>query len=276
MTMSDAAADGRLGHDFRDRRLLHAVMSGRGLEFQRLEWLGDSVLDTLAVIKLARLDDWSSPSMAHFAAARQRLVSDRGLAEASKRENLRELVDWAASEHRLGDLVESAIGAAWLDGGWSAAGYVAEHLVLHTVPAANGSVPWIAYGPPRDADRWESASGRSLADARLLSAAQQYGPGRRRLAYIGDAVVEATAAISLYKAQPVSTEGVLSMLRHEVQSNRALLARSLEHGLDVRALEPRAIDDEHAADIFQALIGAFAMDAGPAVAVEVASRLLGL
>jgi ribonuclease-3 len=127
-----AALEARLGHAFKDRKLLaealtHVSRSGGGPTYQRLEFLGDRVLG-LAVSNLL---------MKSFPDASEGDLSRR-LAELVRRETCASVAaEWDLGPHLrlggggkgamrtnvsiLGDACESVIGAVFVDGGFEAA-----------------------------------------------------------------------------------------------------------------------------------------------------------
>lgn len=113
------------GWTFGDRGLLATATSGHGLEFERLELLGDAIADA---VLLPWLYSWSTGTVAVLAGARQQLTSDANLDHLSVLTGLHGVLPAPMQEspsHRA-DLVESVIGAAFIDGGWPAATAVCE------------------------------------------------------------------------------------------------------------------------------------------------------
>ncbi len=106
-----------------------ALLDPRGARFQRLEWLGDSLLDVLVARVRA-----SEPSL-----RRQDLTSDAALAERVLATGLPERLDWEPSPQRLADLVEAAIAAGHRAAGFFGARTVAVRLVSEVL--AQPAVP---------------------------------------------------------------------------------------------------------------------------------------
>jgi ribonuclease III len=132
----------RIGHRFADRELLVQALthtsvakpaSGRHLNYQRLEFLGDRVLGVMIADALYR----------RFPDAKEGDLSRR-LAEIVRKETCAEVAEnWGVARHIvfgngvaktasranrsiLGDVCESIIGAVYLDGGYDAARKVVE------------------------------------------------------------------------------------------------------------------------------------------------------
>ena len=98
-----------------------ALLDPRGRRFQRLEWLGDSVLDAVVALHQA-----AGPACCRDAD----LTSDAALAPCGVA--LLPVLDWQPGPERSADLVEACVGAAWLVSA-STAGTVVGRLV-HPCP----------------------------------------------------------------------------------------------------------------------------------------------
>ena len=128
----------RLGHEFADRALLRQAMvhrsylnenPGEALESnERLEFLGDAVLD--AVISRRLYDDYPWASEGWLTEVRSLLVRNETLADRARAWDLgRYLVLGRGVESQdgrnrpaiLGRAFEALLGAVYLDGGWRAA-----------------------------------------------------------------------------------------------------------------------------------------------------------
>ena len=90
-----------------------------------------------------------------------------------------------------------------------------------------------------------------------------------RLEFLGDAVVELSVSLFLYKKYPQEPEGVLTNLRSSLVNTKALagIARTLEVGktLQLSKGEDQAGAREHdslLADAFEAFVGALYLDQG--------------
>ena len=128
-----------LGHEFGDAGLLRAALLHRSAEVergmgawaesQRLEFLGDAVLDLLAA-------DWLMKNLppgtreGRLTRLRSRLTCTEAFADVARRLGLGGLVVLGVGEERnggreraslLADTLEAVFGAVWLDGGWAAA-----------------------------------------------------------------------------------------------------------------------------------------------------------
>jgi len=171
-----------------DADLLRALRDARGRLFQRLEFLGDSVLD-LALVMHSVLE----PDCPRCRASRRhgdpaRLATDRQLAEQARRHGLGSWLEWEVSDERLADVVEAAVAVAWLSGGWSA--------VVGLVSAA--------VHPLGD------GLGPALQDGGVTAPGDPAGERR-----VGAALLELAAALAAYRELPEGDEGDLSRRRAE-------------------------------------------------------------
>lgn len=173
-----------------DTVALLAVRDGRGKQFQRLEFLGDSVLDV--VLTVHRWAEPDCPSCDDRDAAA--VVSDLRLAEAAVQAGLGAWLEWRASDERIADLVETCVAACWLSGRWPQAGRFAER-VVHPVGEATRDV--------------------------LVGGGPHLRPGRhgRR---VGSALLELAAADGLVQRFADADEGELSSRRAAVHRATAI------------------------------------------------------
>ncbi|MEO8107447.1 MAG: hypothetical protein ABI720_09020 [Actinomycetes bacterium] len=175
-----------------DEQTVLAVRDGRGRQFQRLEFLGDSVLDVLLAVH-----QWCEPNCRTCREPGAVVDStDHHLAEVALQTGLGSWLEWAASSERLADLVETCVAACWLSGGWSQALSFASR-VVHPIGAETGDV--LA----------EGAAGLESGRA-----------GRRA----GSAFLELAAAHGLIQTLPTADEGELSQRRAEIHRAEAVAA----------------------------------------------------
>lgn len=267
-----AQLDRALGLRLGGREYVEALLDPRGHLFQRLEYVGDSILDAVVVRSLVLVEPWTEPDLTLVSGTQQSLVSDHALGRVAARRGLPDVRTFDASRHRLADRVEAAIGAAWADSGIAAAEAVAERLV---VGPGLRHLPRRAGVPASEGDsRYESAAracGHEPATPAWYGAAATPGAPRRRLAVVGNAVLEAAFATAQYVGSPEATEAELSEERRTATSNAVLATRAREIGL---AAGHGGRDDRSTADSVQALVGAATMDGGLVVGLEVAAGVL--
>lgn len=268
-----ARLDDALGVRLVHRDYVDVLLDPRGHLFQRLEYVGDALLDAVLLQQLVLSQPWDEPSLAFLNIEQQALVSDHALGRVAARRGLPDVRTFEASKHRLADRIEAAIGAAWADLGIEAAEAVADRLVVG--PGLRRVVRHAGL-PSVDGDRRYEDAARLLGhDPRTpgwFGAAADGGPARRRLAVVGNAVLEAACATAQYVDDPLSTEAQMSEERRTTTSNAALAQRAHSLGLVV-AEEP---DDRRAvADEVQALVGAVTMDAGTRAGLDAAAGVLG-
>ena len=268
-----AQLDHALGVQLGREDLVHALIDPRGHLFQRLEYVGDSILDAVVVLELVRLEPWDETSLALINGEQQAMVSDHALGRVAARRGLPAVRTFPASKHRLADRIEASIGAIWVDRSLDAAATAARDLVVH---AALDGLPRRTELPEAErATRYESAAralGHEPVEPVWFGAAALAGPTRRRLAVVGDSVIEAATSTAQYVEEPLATEAMLSEERRGTTSNATLAVRAHELGLERRHDD---LDDRRAmADEVQALVGAVALDGGLRAALQVACGVL--
>jgi hypothetical protein len=205
-----------------------ALRDARGIRFQRLEFLGDSVLDLLALRHrvlwtLARqiprccAGGWFDPT-------------DRALAVVSRAHLLTELADWPLADERAADLVEACVGAGFRSHGWAGA-----------TRFAGARVHPIDTQPERRGDPAEH---------------------RRLVCELGAQVFDAHCTAQAFGEHPDADEGELSTVRAGLVTNRrrARLARRL--GLPA----PSTRRDDDWADQLDFELGRVCVEGGVAAA----------
>jgi len=166
--------------------LVRPLRDGRGHDFQRLEFLGDSVLDVILTVHAV-----VEPRCARCERANGevgRLVTDRRLGRQAEVIGLGSWLEWEASWERLADLVEACVAAAWLGGGWAQAAAFASAAVH-----------------PLNLNCAMTLTGQSKS--------RQAPTGSRAERQLGAALLELAAASSLFRGHPTADEGELSRLR---------------------------------------------------------------
>ncbi len=129
----------RLGYAFRDPALLDAALTHRSASrhnYERLEFLGDSVLNFTTAVLLYRVyPDADEGDLSRYRAS---LVSGHSLAEVAAGLGLGEQLRLGSGELKTGgfrrssilaDALEALFGAVYLDGGIAAASDVIERLL---------------------------------------------------------------------------------------------------------------------------------------------------
>jgi dsRNA-specific ribonuclease len=265
--------DRALGFELHERAYVDALVDPRGHLFQRLEYVGDALLDSVVLQSLVRIEPWTEGDLSIVNGEQQALVSDHALGRVAARRGLPDVRAFTASRHRLADRIEAAIGAAWADAGISAAEGVATALVV--APGLR-HVQLHAEAPDAGADdRYETAArkcGHEPLTHAWYGAAAGGGAARRRLAVVGNAVLEAAFSTAQYVESPWASEAEMSEERRTATSNAALAERAHHLGLVVGG-DPT--DRRSVADEVQALVGAATMDGGTRAGLEVAAGVLG-
>lgn len=145
-----------IGYAFRNRQLLATALTHRsfrfenqGIEFdnQRLEFLGDAVLGLVAAAHLyEKFGDADEGTLTHL---RSSIASGKALARVARRIRLGERLmlgkgeEQSGGRHRdsnLADVLESVVGAVYVDGGFKAADRVIRKLVMPELDADRENV----------------------------------------------------------------------------------------------------------------------------------------
>ena len=255
------------------------ILAGQ-LAFERLEWLGDSVLDVLAAraVSLTAPVEASADAIHH---AHSDLVSDRVMSRAALRFDLPQIspalrpgrFDDPDPVHRLGDSVEAWIGGAWVSGGWAAATEAARLVPLlaysEDLLVEPASCPTLPLNPAPAALRtWLHGQGWTPHDANWINVVGSPVPFRRRLVAAGAACIEQAAGAWLFARHPQHDEGRLSRERDKVTSPERLT--SLAQAM------PTPAGFQANGRLLLAVLGAALLDSGAVVGSELAARLLKL
>ena len=137
--------------------------------------------------------------------------------------------------------------------------------------------------PPSDRARLEAALGHRFRDASLLDEALTHasagGRDNQRLEFLGDALLNASAAALIHRLRPDWEEGAMSKLRNLLVRTEALAAWAADLGLELRQSMGKAkarMGAKPMADALEALLGAVYLDSGeegfPAVLALVEAR----
>lgn len=145
---SDALAE-KLGHQFRDPRLLRQALTHRSYGVphnERLEFLGDSVLN--CVIARLLYDRFTGLAEGELSRVRANLVNQSSLFEIASRLGIGELILLGEGELKSGgfrrpsilaDALEALFGAVFIDAGFEAAQAVIRQLFEPIVAATDPS-----------------------------------------------------------------------------------------------------------------------------------------
>ena len=149
-----AVLEKSIGYTFRDRKLLDTALVHRSYRFensgidydnQRLEFLGDAALGLVSAASL--YDSMRQSDEGTLTHQRSRITSGRALARIAQRIGLgaelmlgrgEEQSGGRQRESNLADVLESVLGAVYLDGGMKAVEKVFEKLFLPEIALATG------------------------------------------------------------------------------------------------------------------------------------------
>ena len=189
---------------------LEAIRSARGREFQRLELIGDSILEVV----LHAHSVIAGPACPYCHGRADHFTTDAHLGELGRAIDLGDWLDFAPSDNRLADLVEACVGATWVSGRWpQAVAFVAAE--LHPLG--------------EDEQR------------RLLNGGAQLhpdAPGRAR-EILGAAILEAAASTGAYLRHPEGDEGHLSTIKARMLSTEHVMGRCRDSRWVRRSLRTR-------------------------------------
>jgi dsRNA-specific ribonuclease len=223
--------------------LARIVRDGRGGQFQRLEFLGDSVLDL--VMNVHAVVEPSCRICQSVQGDVARLVTDHRLSKRATESGVGSWLEWEASPQRLADLVEVCLAAAWLSGSWKqTTDFV--HRVIHPLGEA-----------------CEAALTRS-ADPSVT------GTGSRVERRMGSALLELATARAVFVEDLTADEGELS-------SRRAALHRSTivaAYAKSTAVVSPVG-GDAAVADRVDAWLAATLLSEGADAALLAAGRVIG-
>ncbi len=179
-----------------DAEAMEAIRTARGRTFQRLELIGDSILELV----LHAHSVIGGPGCPYCAGRADRFTTDAHLGDLAQEIGLGDWLDWNPSVHRLADLMEACAGATWVSGQWPQV------------------VAWVA----SEVHPLSAAEQRRL----LHGGAQVHpeAPGRAR-EILGAAILEAAASTSAYRRHPDADEGGLSTVKARMLSGEHVLGR---------------------------------------------------
>ncbi len=206
-----------------DAEAMEAIRTGRGRTFQRLELIGDSILELVLHAHSVLV----GPGCPYCAGRADHFTTDAHLGELAVQIELGDWLDWNPSRHRLADLVEACAGATWVTGHWAQV------------------VTWVArevHPLPQDEQR------------RLLHGGAQVHPEApaRAREILGAAILEAAASTSAYRRHPDADEGGLSTVKARMLSGEHVLGRCRDSRWVRRSLRSRRFDrddvERHLAD----------------------------
>lgn len=192
---------------------MEAIRAGRGRDFQRLELIGDSILELVVHAHSVV----HGPGCPHCAGRADRFTTDAHLGELAQEISLGDWLDWSPSEHRLADLVEACAGATWVSGGWT---QVVEFVAGELHPLS-----------PDERRRLLHGGAQVHPEA----------PARAR-EILGAAILEAAASTAAYRRDPVGDEGDLSRIKARMLSGEHVLGRCRESRWVHRTLRTRRFD----------------------------------
>ncbi len=222
------ALERRIGRRFRRRELLETAIThrsyanekGLGSNYERLEFLGDTVLGLATADWL--YSEHPEVSEGRLSAHKSRLVSEPILAEFARELGLGEFVRLGVGEERSGgrekdsilsDVVESVIGAVFLDGGWKSA----RRLVRLMLDGSVGKSDEIELKDPKGRlQEYLQARGLELPEYRPI---HEHGPDHAKVfvidCLIGNEVLGSAEGRTKKRAEQLAAAAALERLQRE-------------------------------------------------------------
>lgn len=176
--------------------LMAAMVAGRGRVFQRLEFLGDALLELVVHAHSAI----TGPSCPYCGGRADHYTTDANLTVLARQGKLGVWLDWPASDHRLADLVEACVGAVWCAGRWA-----------RTVEVVGAQIH-----PLSEADQHHLLNGGSQISPEAPARAREI---------LGAAILEAAATINAFTSLPGGDEGELSARKARWLSSEYVMGR---------------------------------------------------
>lgn len=190
-----------------------AIRTSRGRVFQRLEFIGDSILEVVLHAHSVIV----GPGCPHCGGRADHFTTDAHLGELGRSIHLADWLDFTPSEHRMADIVEACVGATWVSGRWpQVVAFVADE--LHPLDA--------------EEQRHLLHGGSTL---------HRDAPGRAR-EILGAAILEAAASTGAYLRDPEGDEGDLSRVKARMLSTEHVMGRCRDSRWVHRTLRTRRFD----------------------------------
>jgi hypothetical protein len=189
---------------------LEALRNGRGQEFQRLELIGDSLVEVVLHAHSVIV----GPACPVCGGRADRFTTDARLGDIARGSGLGAWLDFTPSDQRLADLVEACAGAAWVSGRWP------------------GLVAFVdAEVHPLDAGE----------QRRLLHGGALVHPDApvRAREILGAAILEAAASTAAYLHYPEADEGDLSRVKARMLATEHVVGRCRDSRWVRRSLRTR-------------------------------------
>jgi len=260
--------DELIGPGHAQRSHLSAIARFAGTTFNRLEFLGDTVLEQVLLEPMLQSHGATAGSVQDALTA---CTSDAALTATAARLGIDRLLPDDVPASRAADAVEALAGACFVHRGWPAVERFAE--VAGLAVAARGLEarlePYLE--PPGNATESaiEAALGVRLADPRWASHALFDDERQAMLAMAGSHVFEVAAVHFVYLADSRANSYELSQTLGRVRRRDNVL-----HRIDASPLAAVIADTSDRYDAARALLGAVLVDTGRIAALTAAQLFL--
>uniref|UniRef100_A0A3Q2WVT6 Drosha ribonuclease III n=1 Tax=Haplochromis burtoni TaxID=8153 RepID=A0A3Q2WVT6_HAPBU len=282
-----------------DRKVHHMYMRKKGLYFNRLEFLGDAVVEFLTSVHLYYL--FPSLEEGGLATYRTAIVQNQHLAMLAKKLELDRFMLYAHGpdlcresdlRHAMANCFEALMGAVYLEGGLDEARQLFGRLLFNSEDLRE---VWLNY-PPHPLQVQEPQTDRQLIETspvlqkltqfeesigvlfthvRLLARAftlRTVGFNHltlghnQRMEFLGDSIMQLVATEYLFIHFPDHHEGHLTLLRSSLVNNRTQAKVAEELGMQEFAItndktkRPVALRTKTLADLLESFIAALYID----------------
>ncbi len=241
-------------HSFTDPLLVSALSSGKGLDFQRLEFLGDSVMESSVLAGLIHAgnsgNEYAADKLVSLVRGRTSTEHLAGLGIVAQ---ITDLLGFQPGKKRKADLVEATAGALFVDGGWEA---------LDRFVEITGLIP---QAPPV---RQRGADLTLVPDGDQLAAALDDADDLSVAVALGMQTIECAVSWWAFRVLPRGNEGILTAVAQDKLSRRRLANTGTRLKLPSRLGRPE--------NAFRAWVGHVALSQGRNSALMATSDALNL
>ncbi len=259
--------DELIGPDQAQRSHLTAIARFAGTVFNRLEFLGDTVLEQVLLEPMLRFDGATAGSTQDELTA---CTSDSALGATASRLGIDRRLPDDVPASRAADAIEALAGACFVYQGWPGVERFAEIAGIAGVSGRDRPLlPYLEPPGPATEAAIEAALGVRLADPRWASHALFDDDRQALLGMAGSHVFEVAAVHHVYLAEPDHNSYELSQTLGRLRRRDDVLRR-----IDDSPLGPIIADTPDRYDAARALLGAVLVDSGRITALRAAGLFL--
>ena len=263
------AVEEQLGHTFKNRLHAEALASFKGREFQRLEFLGDPVLEHHVAVEAVMAGAATASELNETITSK---TSDAALNDVALSAGLAVLVPDHFPDDRPGDLMEAIAGALYLERGIAGSEWLAHEVGLIAPrhppvlsPSAAAPEQWVVAAV-------HQALGWTFRHPEWISHALREGEDRRVLALLGSNLIELAACDDAFRVRPDWSAYELTRRESQTRKTERIVGIIPMLGLSDTA----GSGDGDAYDAIRALLGVTTIDGGANAGLSAARRALHL